>query len=61
MLPKMQDELKLWETKYKLLNVNYKKEVEIGLSVLKKILEEVLKTKTVKDRTIEYDKEARED
>lgn len=43
------------------MNQSNRKEIEIGLNVLKKVLEEVLSKNTVKDRLIEYDKEAREE
>jgi len=43
------------------LNQANRKEIDIGLNVLKKILEEVLSKNSVKDRLIEYDKEAREE
>lgn len=61
MLPKIESEYTQFDKKYKLLNADFKKEIQIGITVLQKTLKQVLEKKTVIQKYTEYDKEAREE
>lgn len=62
MIPKISDYFESnFLKEFSLLNEGHRKEILIGINVLKSILKTTISNKTVKDRFIKYDEDVREE